>query len=495
MSARAKQRSSNKSADADRGPDETTSDGRDVLSVMVSGERFAIPAHDAGEIIRVGVMTRVPLAPAWLLGLANLRGTVLPIVSLARLLGKPNADLSPSSRVIVIVKGPKLGLLVDAVSSLGRSHGETPIDLEALINGDFAELARRGGDGGRQALAPLVSSPTVAAKRDVSLLSFMLDTRAYAFHLGAVSEILRLPHDIVEGNHADPTIIGVMAYRGALLPLVSLPALLGLPVQTLDRDTARVVVIQSGGDLAGVVTDGVNAILHVAEETIDPVPPLLARGQHEARIEAICRRGTGASLIAVLSPAGLLGGESATRLLASAPKETAPMTNLNRHGGEAVEQFLIFTLGAEFYGLPIAAVDEVVRRPASLTPVPLAPPFLAGMMNLRGKALPVIDQHQRFAATSATSGGGGRVVIVSIDGLQAGLAVDAAPEVLSVAARDIQSAPDLLTGYARVFGRVVNDSRKERMILLVDPGTLLSAAERDLLTALPLDMQSSAQDR
>ena len=73
---------------------------------------------DVGEIVRMPALAHMPLAPRSLLGLANLRGAVLPIVSLRRLLDLPDAPLDEATRVIVIDRGAAVGFVVDRIDDL-----------------------------------------------------------------------------------------------------------------------------------------------------------------------------------------------------------------------------------------------------------------------------------------------------------------------------------------------------------------------------------------
>jgi purine-binding chemotaxis protein CheW len=154
---------------------------------------------------------------------------------------------------------------------------------------------------------------------------------------------------------------------------------------------------------------------------------------------------------------------------------------------EIVERFIVFQLGDEQYGLPIGAVDEIARRPESLTRVPRAPAFVEGVMNLRGAVIPVIDQRRRFATGGEAEPGRGRIIVMTISGLRAALAVDAVTEILAVPASDLEPAPGLATGDAAIFDRVARAGSDGRMILLIDPKVLLDAAERDLLGAIARD--------
>ena len=102
-------------------------------------------------------------------------------------------------------------------------------------------------------------------------------------------------------------------------------------------------------------------------------------------------------------------------------------------------------------------------------------------MNLRGKAVPIIDQRQRFSVPGEKDSSRRRIVVVTIDGLQAGFLVDTVSEVLTVPTRELSPAPELAADADPVVNRIAMIEREGHMILLVDPKALLDRAERDLL--------------
>jgi purine-binding chemotaxis protein CheW len=107
-------------------------DESDVLTFKVHGERIAVPVVDVAEIIRPRPLTRVPHGPASLLGMINLRGKVLPVVSLAELLGQGAMAPTPSTRVVVVDAGVMVGLLVDEVTALGKASDERRVDVTSV---------------------------------------------------------------------------------------------------------------------------------------------------------------------------------------------------------------------------------------------------------------------------------------------------------------------------------------------------------------------------
>ena len=453
----------------------------DVLTFKVGGEALSLPAGDVAEIIRLRTLTRVPHGPAALLGVTNLRGAVLPVVSLAGLMGRPVAAPAPSSRIVVTGNGRSIGLLVDEVSALTRPQGERGVDLTALLARDFGALRQKSVAAKRDHVP--TAEAEAAARDALVLIGFELAGQEYALPLDKVIEVRALSAGVSSVPGTDQAMVGVTDLRGGLLPLVSLNFLLGLPAGAVDQDRRRVVVTRIGRALVGLVVDEMKAILRVPRDAIDPVPPVLTRGKGEARIEAICRLDGGARLVSVLAPARLFDSETAARILADAEGGAAQMANTEIADDE-LEQFVIFRLGDEHYGLPILSVDEIVRRPDQLTRVPRAPAFVEGVMNLRGKIVPVISQRRRFSIAGETAGHSLRIVIVTIDGLRAGFVVDAVSEVIGIPARDLKPTPELAAEGAQLFDRVANIENEGRMILLIDPKALLDRAERDVLAAI-----------
>jgi len=391
----------------------------DVLTFSLNGERFRLPSGQIMEILRPRPVTRVPNAPPSLLGVSNLRGSVLPVISLARLLGLAAAPATPTTRVVVVDTGRPVGIVVDQVFGLAKPAQERDIDLESLLQQDFRTLMRPTVASSFEPAAATAAAITAAP--EIALICFQSADQDYALHLAEVAEIVALGGSIAAVAGMDQTMLGVMPLRGQLLPLVSLRGLIGLPIH-FDPATARVVVTEVAGAMVGLVVDAMQAIRRVAADSIDPVPPLLMRGVNDAKIASICRADGGTRLISVLSAAQLFDKTSLADFLPAADRGTAAMSVIQN---QRTERFVIFELGQEQYGLPIAAVDEVVRHPGALTRLPRAPAFVEGVMSLRGDVIPVIDQRRRFALEAGASRPAGRIIVITFAGVRAGFAVDA----------------------------------------------------------------------
>lgn len=130
---------------------------------------------------------------------------------------------------------------------------------------------------------------------------------------------------------------------------------------------------------------------------------------------------------------------------------------------EGQSQLVIFCLGEEEYGIDINQVREIIR-PKEVTPVPKAPAFIDGVINLRGRVIPVLDLRKRFELASRDDSTTGRIVVVDISGQEIGMRVDQAKEVTKLDSSKIGEAPDVamssemkeaIKGVGKLEGRLI----------------------------------------
>jgi purine-binding chemotaxis protein CheW len=142
-------------------------------------------------------------------------------------------------------------------------------------------------------------------------------------------------------------------------------------------------------------------------------------------------------------------------------------------------EMLVFRLGAEEYGVDILKVQEI-RGYEKVTPIPRAPDYLKGVVNLRGAIVPIIDLRVKFGMADPAYDSFTVVIVLRIGGRTIGAVVDGVSDVARFGPNDIRDAPSL--------GAMVDSSylagvatQSGRMILVVDIEKLLSAGELALL--------------
>ncbi|KRB49224.1 chemotaxis protein [Rhizobium sp. Root708] len=454
-------------------------DLRRRLVFKVGQRQHEIDADRVLEVVRIGHITRVPNGPAALIGIANLRGRPMPILSMGRLISGDEVASPSDGKVIVYDQGGAVGLLVDDVLKLSDETTAIPLDgLDGLVDAAF-KTARRTPLGRVASEVRDRSSRTNVTLRP--FLTFRVAEQLCGLPLERVREIAMMQDAVAVLANGQESVIGLISLRGSVRPLISLASLMGLESNRSTAET-RIVVVEHGGDLIGLVVGEMDVILRLPEQDIDTVPAILQRGRGDAQIAAIGRVAEGGRLISILSPEKLFGHDEVAKVIeektGAVPMETAPDAD------DAVEHFLIFQLGEETYGLPIVSVDEVIRVPTDVTRMPGAPSFVAGVINLRGRAIPLIDQRSRFDSPVSTQISAARAIVVTIGRLQAGFVVDAVSEIKALPASALSAAPEFSSDQTDVFDRIAHIEADGRMVLLVDPQELLTNAERDVVAAI-----------
>lgn len=125
-------------------------------------------------------------------------------------------------------------------------------------------------------------------------------------------------------------------------------------------------------------------------------------------------------------------------------------------------QVVGFRIGRETFGLPISIVREIVRVP-EITSVPNAPDYIEGVINLRGRIIPVVDLRKRFGQQSFERDKKNRIVVVELESRLVGLVVNSASEVLRISPSDIDEPHNVfregelnyITGIGKLNGRLV----------------------------------------
>ena len=156
-------------------------------------------------------------------------------------------------------------------------------------------------------------------------------------------------------------------------------------------------------------------------------------------------------------------------------------------------QMVVFSIGKELYGVGIDAVHEIVKVP-DITEVPDAPAFLEGVINLRGKIVPVVDLRKRMKLDSKEKTKSSRVLITENEGRLVGLLVDAVSEVLKIQPDAVEAPPEMIssigvqyiTGVAKVEGRLIIILDLRKVLSVDDMRTIGNVAGQ------PAAMQPSA---
>jgi len=231
-----------------------------LVTFYLGDEEFGFDIMSVQEIIRQPKLSRIPMAPPYVEGIANLRGMVLPIIDTRTRFGMPRTEDSDRTRVLVVdVDGNKTGLRVDRVRQvtrvLQRQMEPPPPVIREGISSDYLESVVKLEDGKRiimalnpraickvspeilhkhqAALGTETTGATVQAKDAsedlavIQLVAFKLGREEFAFQMDRVREILRVTRPS-EVPGTPKHVLGVLTVRGKILPVIDLRVMLGL---------------------------------------------------------------------------------------------------------------------------------------------------------------------------------------------------------------------------------------------------------------------------
>lgn len=495
---------------------DATATHNQFVSFVLGDGHFAFSMEAVNEIVRVPRTFPVPLAPASLLGLFNLRGVVMPALDLRNLLSLSRTEATDATRLVIVDCGQRIGLQIDRVNrvmTVDPDRIESADSVRSTIDTEFVVGVIKGGDQLIQLLDPAkiieaqfsrglaaiagsgggahgegsgLGSDTGSDASDTQdlssqLVSFLLGENEYAFEISDVDEIVRLPGEVCEVPQADSHVLGVMDLRDRLLPLVALHDLIGVQ-RNIDEDQSRVVVIgldrgDGQRDSVGIVVDRVREVLRVSPNVRDEVPGLIA-GQHgeSGFVESVCRLDGGERLVSVLQSENLLNHPAVQAAVEAGTSEEGAVNTQDSTGTvEEVRegQMVVFRLADQEYGIDIEAVQEIIRVPEQMNRVPRTATYIEGMVNLRNSVLPVLDMRMRLGEDRSERNDRQRILVFDFSGVRTGFIVDSVSEVLRLPLSAIEDAPHLSEEQARFMNKVANLHDQKRMIMLLEPSQLL----------------------
>jgi purine-binding chemotaxis protein CheW len=141
-------------------------------------------------------------------------------------------------------------------------------------------------------------------------------------------------------------------------------------------------------------------------------------------------------------------------------------------------QLVSFMLDSEEYGVEVLKVREIIRMP-TITRMPNTPSYVEGIINLRGKVIPIISLRSRFGLVESENNSHTRIIIMDVAGTLNGFIVDAVSEVIRIQSSDIQPPPALVMsgGISQEFISGVYN-RAEQLLIVMDIDRMFSDEEK-----------------
>ena len=473
-----------------------------LVTFTLDGVEFGLDIDRVQEITPRTEITTVPGAPSFVLGVVNLRGMIIPVLdSRMRFHLEPQAPTAKTRIIVLDLAGQPTGFQVDAIAEVVRLDNvvirDTPplvagirsdylagmvtvgsrlitlIDLSKILDSSeftHRELLLESNANSRGLGMASMEVEEEIVEDELPYVTFALGTESFGINLQQVEEIIELP-TVTKVPDAPDYVQGVICLRDQVLPLLDVVRLLHVEEAAEAAQRDMVILLNFGESKIGIVVDGIQEIIRIREEEILPPPQTLGE-EEAAKFEGVVIRPD--RMVSLIKLLNVLRTEDHQKLMAMG----ASLSNKVEEDALAASNDLAlvaFRLGAETYGLRLHEVREIIMA-GMVTPVPRAPSFIEGVLNLRGEVIPVIDLRDRFGLPRQQATSLSRIVITPIADIFTGLVVDSVEEVKSVDQRRLEDPPKVAAAQANTYIQKVARAN-DGVIFILDIQELLSDVE------------------
>lgn len=441
-----------------------TLDEDQLVTFSLLGEEYAIDIQSVREIIRIPELIKVPQAPEYVEGLISLRNRLLPLIDLRNLF----------RQILMIDEQTDM---VNNILSKKEEAEKWWTDLKLSVEKLNNEQKNNENQYAQISKFPLTGwIESLKTKRELVTAELEKITKM-------VVNIEKAREDINKLAFAE----AVQFSEDVMLPLINrLNETIDKCIKVVQSsEDQRVLVTEINNLQVGLVVDSVNEVKRIEKHLIDP-PPSLVNDQERKQVKGVAKLDEGKRLIMILDNNNLLDIEAIGDLMEEhgegfVEQEETETNSMKKQSLEE-EQLVSFRLGKEEFGIRIMQIQEI-NRLTEITKVPRVPNFVAGVTNLRGSVVPVINLRTRFEMEQKEVDDRTRIIIVDLDGKRTGLIVDQVNEVLRILKSNIEPSPEVVSSDKKnefIDGIGKLDEGK-RMMVLLDVERILSSTEKEQL--------------
>ena len=439
-------------------------------SFFLSGSEFAISVTHVQEVVNTPEKyTSFPLTPDYVIGLFNLRGTIVPVINLKSLLKLPLTDATSEQKIAILeMNGFCVGLQFDKTGEIFRSREDERSDFhgdekKSVISGVFKKL-----DGQRiiqildvHALFDLEKVPKETRDgRTVGrhglrnrkgarqqCISFLVGPAKCGLGISEIQEILKVDQ---LNNSALGTgyCIGVIDLRGATVPVIDFAALLTYrdcdSSQDATKGDRRIVVLRMGDELFGLLVDSVESIVSYYKEDLKTFPAL-----QSSRREMFkgCISIEEKEDILLMDHTNILSNEEVQQITHGHSKIYQAANNnqkiANASAAGARRTFITFKVD-QLFAIGISEVKEIIECPEKLLQPPGLPTYCRGVLNLRGDLVPIVDAQTMYGLEAKSEKKSTKALIFKSEDAHFGLVVDSVEAIISVNNESKVRLPEML---------------------------------------------------
>ena len=452
---------------------------QNILSVKIGDELYGFDGNKVAQILRIPTITDMPLASAGLKGVSSISGKVVTMIDMGVVLGTSEVDhTNKMARVLTITcDGNEYGLLVDEVVGMSSVEEEN-YELTHDAN-DKIEAIYKTKDNICQVVNAcnaintlfLLNYTPVAIDRfeqkeninnqdqNVSnenqrFLFLTLGNEEFSISLDIAREIIFVPQNITPMSEAGYGVIGMITLRDELIVAIDLKELLGIYSHSeIEEKNQRLLILNHKGKSLALKVDSISEVKDIPVNQIETLPQKF----RDNKIDSIYKAKS--NIVSIISKRYLIDILDEYSVDEGDVSHISNNNEDDKQESEEMIEVAVFQIANEEFALGIEDVQEIIKY-TEITPIPEAPAYVDGVINLRGVVIPIISLPERLGFEKNINAKS-KILVCVIGNERIGLLVDDVNEIMFIEDQYISKS----TSEDALFSDIITLDDGKRVIL------------------------------
>jgi purine-binding chemotaxis protein CheW len=455
-----------------------------ILSVKIGGELFAFDGEEIEQILRVPDITVMPLTSSGIKGVSSISGRTVTIVDMGIILSNTHInETQKDARVLTVsCDGIEYGILVDEVLEMVAVK-ESNYEVSSKEDGKISAIYKRDNviiqiidaciainslslvsyqpveidhyDDDDQDRNNEVATDQSDANRCIFLT---LGEEQFAISLEIAREIIFIPQTITPISEAGAGVMGMITLRDDLIVALDLKKIISIPPKQDIPDEEikenRLLILNYEGKSIALLVDSISEVKDIPLNDTEKLPERFA----DSKIESIYK--TKGDIVSIIATKYLIDiTDEYTIQDEENHQDTSGEDDKKNKESKEMSEIAAFQINNEEFALDIDDVQEIIKY-TEITPIPEAPQFIDGVINLRGVVIPIVSLPERLGFTKEIKPKS-KILICDIKGEKIGLFVDDVNEIMFIEDRFVSKSSNENT----LFSEVITLDEGKRVIL------------------------------
>jgi purine-binding chemotaxis protein CheW len=422
-------------------------------SFKLGSTELAISVVSLQEVVNVpDAISPVPLAPSYLKGIFNLRGTVIPVVDMGILLDLPHNEQAVGKIAVVVADGVRVGLYFDSTSEILNVPTESVChfndDPEGVRSVVKSVLKLNNGSRLVEVIEPasllkIENIASLAVNSETSndeakkkkftrrqCITFKAGSRDFGMNLSAIREIIRVP-EIKKSAMQVNYCLGVVSLRGVVIPVLDFRKFLQVEDgDSQDGEAKRIIILKIQDIHVGFLVDSVDSIKTYFEEDLLPIP--MFKQEKVSMMRGMLAVSENCNVLLLAEDQILTDGEihEFTRGHSALYSKENTKALEKETAGER-HPYISFKL-EYMLSTRLSSVDEIANLTEDMVKPPGYPDYVVGVQHMRGEVVTLVDLRMYYGMTSTGDYSNSRILIVRGAQGKIGLLVDSVESIDTV---------------------------------------------------------------